>query len=206
MRTLIVAEHISLDGVVQGPGGPKEDASGGFRFGGWSAPFDDDAIGQFVQDLHARPFELLLARFTYDIWAAVLAAHTGRLSRPRHRGSVQWGGQARGHASIRDAGVAEQPCAEGQHGRRGARAESTGRRRPVDVGKPRYDAPIAGRGPRGRSSTYYLSRRPSPWRNPPERPAVCCSPATCAAVKSARGRLKKVRNEEHGNRNAFAVR
>jgi dihydrofolate reductase len=70
MRKLIVAEHISLDGVIQAPGGPKEDPSGEFPFGGWSAPYDDEAIGHFVQDLFSQPFELLLGRRTYDIWAA----------------------------------------------------------------------------------------------------------------------------------------
>jgi len=70
MRKLIAAEHISLDGVIQAPGGPEEDPSGDFRLGGWSAPYDDDAIGQAVQDLHSQPFELLLGRRTYDIWAS----------------------------------------------------------------------------------------------------------------------------------------
>jgi dihydrofolate reductase len=70
MRKLIVAEHISLDGVIQAPGGPKEDPSGEFHFGGWEVPYDDDAIGQFVQEMFAQPFELLLGRRTYDIWAA----------------------------------------------------------------------------------------------------------------------------------------
>lgn len=70
MRKLIVAEFISLDGVIQGPGGPDEDPSGGFRFGGWQVPFDDEAIGQGVMDLLSQPFELLLGRRTYDIWAA----------------------------------------------------------------------------------------------------------------------------------------
>lgn len=70
MRKLIVAEHISLDGVVQAPGGPEEDPSGGFRLGGWTVPYADDATGQAVRDLFAQPFELLLGRRTYDIWAA----------------------------------------------------------------------------------------------------------------------------------------
>jgi dihydrofolate reductase len=70
MRKLIVAEHISLDGVVQAPGGPEEDPSGGFRLGGWIVPYADEASGQAVQDLFAQPFELLLGRRTYDIWAA----------------------------------------------------------------------------------------------------------------------------------------
>ena len=69
MRKLIAAEHMSLDGVIQAPGGPEEDPSGDFRLGGWSAPYDDEAIGQAVQDLHSQPFELLLGRRTYDIWA-----------------------------------------------------------------------------------------------------------------------------------------
>jgi len=70
MRKLIVAEQISLDGVIQSPGAPKEDPSGDFRLGGWVVPYADDAIGQAVQDLLSQPFELLLGRRTYDIWAA----------------------------------------------------------------------------------------------------------------------------------------
>lgn len=80
MRKLIIAEHISLDGVIQAPGGPDEDISGGFRFGGWSVPYADDTIGQAVQELMEESFELLLGRHTYDIWAAywphVRAGHT----------------------------------------------------------------------------------------------------------------------------------
>lgn len=69
MRKLIVAEHISLDGVIQSPGAPKEDPSGNFRFGGWEVPYSDEAVGEYVQDLHSQPFELLLGRNTYEIWA-----------------------------------------------------------------------------------------------------------------------------------------
>jgi dihydrofolate reductase len=70
MRKLIVAEHISLDGIIQAPGGPEEDPSGDFRLGGWTMPYADKAIGEAVQDLFSQPFELLLGRRTYDIWAA----------------------------------------------------------------------------------------------------------------------------------------
>lgn len=70
MRKLIVAEHISLDGVIQAPGGPDEDSSGEFRLGGWIVPYADKAIGQELQDLFSQPFELLLGRRTYEIWAA----------------------------------------------------------------------------------------------------------------------------------------
>src|SRR5689334_3780855 len=70
MRKLIVAEHISLDGVIQSPGGPQEDPSDGFRLGGWTAAYPDDLIGEALQEMFAQPFELLLGRRTYDIWAA----------------------------------------------------------------------------------------------------------------------------------------
>jgi dihydrofolate reductase len=70
MRTLIVAEQISLDGVIQSPGGPTEDPSGAFRLGGWIVPYADELIGQALQDLLSQPFELLLGRRTYDIFAA----------------------------------------------------------------------------------------------------------------------------------------
>src|SRR5262245_55523617 len=70
MRKLIVAEQISLDGVIQSPGGPKEDPSGDFRLGGWVAPYADEVIGQALQGLLSQPFELLLGRRTYEIFAA----------------------------------------------------------------------------------------------------------------------------------------
>jgi dihydrofolate reductase len=70
MRKLIVAAFISLDGVMQSPGGPQEDPSGEFRLGGWIVPYADEDIDQAVQDLFSQPFELLLGRRTYDIFAA----------------------------------------------------------------------------------------------------------------------------------------
>ena len=70
MRKLIVAAFISLDNVIQAPGGPEEDTSGEFHLGGWIVPYADEAIGQAVQDLFSQPFELLLGRRTYDIFAA----------------------------------------------------------------------------------------------------------------------------------------
>ena len=70
MRKLIVAEQISLDGVIQSPGAPTEDPSGDFRLGGWVVPYADEVIGQAMQDLLSQPFELLLGRRTYEIFAA----------------------------------------------------------------------------------------------------------------------------------------
>lgn len=69
MRKLMVAEHISLDGVIQAPGGREEDTSGGFRFGGWTVPYGTEDDEKSIVDLHSQPFELLLGRHTYDIWA-----------------------------------------------------------------------------------------------------------------------------------------
>ncbi|ANN76323.1 dihydrofolate reductase family protein [Bordetella flabilis] len=70
MRTLTVSAFISLDGVIQAPGGPEEDRSGDFRLGGWIVPYADEATGQNLRDVLAQPFELLLGRRTYDIFAA----------------------------------------------------------------------------------------------------------------------------------------
>ncbi|WP_336331577.1 dihydrofolate reductase family protein [Pseudomonas putida] len=69
MRKLIVAAFISLDGVMQAPGGPQEDTSGGFSYGGWIVPYADEVFGQAMQALFSQPFELLLGRHTYDIFA-----------------------------------------------------------------------------------------------------------------------------------------
>jgi dihydrofolate reductase len=69
MRKLIVAAFMSLDGVIQAPGGPEEDTSGEFRFGGWVVPYADEAFGQAMQELFSQPFDLLLGRRTYDIFA-----------------------------------------------------------------------------------------------------------------------------------------
>ena len=70
MRKLTVAAFVSLDGVIQGPGGPQEDTSGGFAHGGWTVPFADAVFGQTMEALFAQPFELVLGRRTYDIFAA----------------------------------------------------------------------------------------------------------------------------------------
>ena len=68
MRKLIVAAFTSLDGVMQAPGGPTEDPSGGFAFGGWTFPHWDEAMNPFM-DVFDQPFDLLLGRRTYDIFA-----------------------------------------------------------------------------------------------------------------------------------------
>lgn len=70
MRRIIVAAFLSLDGVMQAPGGPNEDTEGGFAHGGWVVPYIDEAFGDAMGELFSRPFELLLGRRTYDIFAA----------------------------------------------------------------------------------------------------------------------------------------
>lgn len=66
MRKIRIIEHISLDGVIQGPGGPKEDD---YRYGGWAAPHDDPEGGAAIVAAHGDDFDLLLGRRTYDIWS-----------------------------------------------------------------------------------------------------------------------------------------
>ena len=70
MRKLIVGIFVSLDGVMQAPGAPEEDTSGGFAFGGWVFPHWDEALGAAMDELFREPFDLLLGRTTYDIFAA----------------------------------------------------------------------------------------------------------------------------------------
>lgn len=70
MRRIIAAAFVSLDGVMQAPGGPQEDPTGGFAFGGWTAPHFDEALGASMSEIFGRPFDLLLGRKTYDIFAA----------------------------------------------------------------------------------------------------------------------------------------
>ena len=67
MRKLKILEHISLDGVIQAPGGPKEDP--GYPHGGWAAPHDDPEGGAAIVAAHGDDFDLLLGRRTYDIWS-----------------------------------------------------------------------------------------------------------------------------------------
>jgi dihydrofolate reductase len=69
MRKLIVAAFVSLDGVMQAPGGPEEDTSDGFAHGGWVWPYFDGSLG-VMDGVFERPFELLLGRRTWDIFAA----------------------------------------------------------------------------------------------------------------------------------------
>lgn len=70
MRQIIGAVFQSLDGVIQAPGGPEEDPTGGFPLGGWLFDYFDEAVGERIGALFGEPFDLLLGRRTYDIFAA----------------------------------------------------------------------------------------------------------------------------------------
>jgi dihydrofolate reductase len=70
MRSIVVLSFLSLDGVMQAPGGPDEDRSGGFAYGGWTAPLADEVSGQLMTEQLSQPFDLLLGRNTYERFAA----------------------------------------------------------------------------------------------------------------------------------------
>lgn len=74
MRKIIVLSFITLDGVMQAPGGPDEDTSGGFRYGGWVAPYFDEASGK-VMEKQMKPADLLLGRKTFEIFASYWPEH-----------------------------------------------------------------------------------------------------------------------------------
>ncbi len=75
MRKIIVLTFITLDGVMQAPGGPTEDTSGGFKYGGWTAPYFDDFSGKIMAEQMSQPFELLLGRITFEIFASYWPEH-----------------------------------------------------------------------------------------------------------------------------------
>ena len=102
MRKLIVNTFLTLDGVMQAPGGPGEDDSGGFAHGGWSVNYWDEPMGQVMGEAMSGPFDLVLGRKTYDIFAAYWPQATEeageaperrhqvrRVPRPSHAGVEQ---------------------------------------------------------------------------------------------------------------------
>jgi dihydrofolate reductase len=76
MRKIIVLEFLTLDGVMQAPGGPEEDTSGGFTYGGWTVPYFDDFSGKVMAKQMAGEYDLLLGHKTYDIFAGYWPQHT----------------------------------------------------------------------------------------------------------------------------------
>ncbi|GBF40617.1 dihydrofolate reductase family protein [Leptospira johnsonii] len=75
MRKIIVLEFLTLDGVIQAGGGPEEDTSGGFNYGGWQVPYSDDTLGAVMKKQMNQPFDLLLGRKTFEIWEPYWPKH-----------------------------------------------------------------------------------------------------------------------------------
>src|SRR5579859_7357253 len=84
MRKIITTTFVTLDGVMQAPGGPEEDPTGGFAYGGWSFGYWDEMMGNVMGGFMSLPFELLLGKFTYDIFAAYWpnATHDAAVAKP----------------------------------------------------------------------------------------------------------------------------
>lgn len=82
MRKIVVLSFVSLDGVMQAPGGPEEDTSGGFKYGGWTVPYWDDFSGEIMGEQMGMPFDLLLGRKTYDIFAGYWPKQEGAIADP----------------------------------------------------------------------------------------------------------------------------
>jgi dihydrofolate reductase len=104
MRKLIVSTFLTLDGVMQGPGGPGEDDSDGFAFGGWSVNYWDERMGEVMGQAMSTPFDLVLGRKTYDIFAAYwpnapeedgkALNHATKYVASRSRPALEWGPSA----------------------------------------------------------------------------------------------------------------
>jgi dihydrofolate reductase len=80
-RPIIAITQVTLDGVMQSPGGSEEDPSGGFTHGGWAMPFRDDGLNQAVGQIIAREFDMLLGRRTYEIFAAYWPNESGPIAK-----------------------------------------------------------------------------------------------------------------------------
>jgi dihydrofolate reductase len=78
LRKVIVLNFVSLDGVIQSPGGPAEDTSGGFAYGGWVGAYDDVVAETIIREQMTMPFDLLVGRKTFDIWASYWPQHADR--------------------------------------------------------------------------------------------------------------------------------
>ncbi|MCB1486773.1 MAG: dihydrofolate reductase family protein [Bauldia sp.] len=125
MRTITIIEHISLDGVIQGPGGPDEDRDGGFDLGGWSMRHADPAVREAIVVAHGEAFDLLLGRRTYDIWSGYWpkagkspmadSLNAARKYVATHRPeSLEWGPVESLGADI-VAGIADAKAKDGPH-------------------------------------------------------------------------------------------
>jgi dihydrofolate reductase len=98
MRKIIVGAQVSMDGVMQAPGGPSEDPTGDFKFGGWVMPYFDEVFGEEIDRIFEQKFDLLLGRKTYEIFAAILAVLRRNRSVRWNREAIQGNQEVRGVA------------------------------------------------------------------------------------------------------------
>jgi len=82
MRKIVVLSFVSLDGVMQAPGGSEEDTSGGFQYGGWTPPYSDEFSGKMMVEQVSMQYDLLLGRKTYDMFAGYWPKQTGPIADP----------------------------------------------------------------------------------------------------------------------------
>jgi dihydrofolate reductase len=82
MRKIIVLSFITLDGIMQAPGAPTEDTSGDFTYGGWTVPYFDDFLGNVMGEQMGKPFDLLLGRKTFEIFASYWPQHNDEIGAP----------------------------------------------------------------------------------------------------------------------------
>ena len=138
MRKIIVGAQVSMDGVMQAPGGPTEDPTKGFKFGGWVMPYFCREFGEELDRVFKEKFDLLLGRKTYEIFAAYWPYYDEDAPRWQHRQAVQRHQEVRGFALGR-----------GRYGLGGLRAPARRRRR---------EAPEAGRRPEPRHPGQHRAR------------------------------------------------
>jgi dihydrofolate reductase len=90
MRKIIVVSMVTLDGVMQAPGGPNEDPSGGFKYGGWTFPYVDEYFGNVMAEQMSQAFDLLLGRKTFEIFASYWPQHAEEGPGPEINGATKY--------------------------------------------------------------------------------------------------------------------
>ena len=126
MRKIIVGAQVSMDGVMQAPGGPTEDPTKGFKFGGWAMPYFDQEFGEEIDRVFKEKFDLLLGRKTYEIFAAYWPYYDEDAPAWRHRQAVQGHQEVRGFALRRGRYELGGLGAPARHRRREAPEEEDG--------------------------------------------------------------------------------